>query len=682
MKKKLTSIIVWTLLLISTNVLAEIKTYTHTVKQPFGGSQSPDDARVAAVAKAKREVLEKAGTYVESLTIVKNSMVEKDEIIALTAGVVKAEIVFQKNYHTEDAFGIIVLAKVDINTSIFEVRVKKLLQDRELLGKYQESQDRIKELLAKIEMLEEKNRKLQITLAKGQGEKEAELKKQFHKTTQELTASALYQRALNLFKNGEFIDPNQALNYLNRAIRIDSRYSHAYNLRGIAYITLVKYRQAIEDFDKAIQLSPKNAWTYNNRGRVYHVLREYQRAIEYFDKAISLNPKYATAYSNRGSAYRELSKYQRAIEDFDKAIQLSPKLAMAYNNRGKAYDELGQYKLADSDYNKAISLNPKYAQTYGGGDSMSGVSNYEIDKVNLFPIKVNKKFGYIDRTGKIIVKPQYDAGDELSHGMASINVGNKYGFLDATGELVIEPKYNFALSFYGDGYALVRSEEDNWMLINKVGDKLTFPKNISRSLMVDEGLVSIIINRKYGFSDLYGKIVIEPKFDQTFHFSEGLASVKLNKKWGYIDKNGEMIIEPQFDRPSDFIDSLSVVSINEKYGYIDKTGRVVIDFKFEDASSFSSGLAVVSLNKKWGYIDKTGKTVIDFKFENAGDFSSGLANVRINNKWGFIDKSGTMIINPQFDWSNEFRGGLAQVWIGKKIGYINISGKYVWEPTR
>ena len=29
----------------------------HAVKQLFGGSQSPDDARIAAVAKAKREAL-------------------------------------------------------------------------------------------------------------------------------------------------------------------------------------------------------------------------------------------------------------------------------------------------------------------------------------------------------------------------------------------------------------------------------------------------------------------------------------------------------------------------------------------------------------------------------------------------------------------------------------------------
>ena len=125
---------------LSTTSLAEIRTYTYTLKQPFGGSQSPDDARINAIAKAKREVLEKAGTYLETLTVVKENRVAKDEIIALAAGVLKAEIVSQKNYATKDAFGIIVVTKVDVDTSILEQRVMKLLQDHKLRRKNRESQ--------------------------------------------------------------------------------------------------------------------------------------------------------------------------------------------------------------------------------------------------------------------------------------------------------------------------------------------------------------------------------------------------------------------------------------------------------------------------------------------------------------------------------------------------------------
>jgi hypothetical protein len=128
------------LLLLPVSAFGEIQTVTHTVKQSFGGSQSPDDARISAVAKAKREALEMAGTYIESLTVVKNSQVDKDEILALAAGVLKAEVVSQKNYASEDAFGIDIVVKVVVDTSVLEERVKKLLQDRTHLTQLTEAQ--------------------------------------------------------------------------------------------------------------------------------------------------------------------------------------------------------------------------------------------------------------------------------------------------------------------------------------------------------------------------------------------------------------------------------------------------------------------------------------------------------------------------------------------------------------
>jgi hypothetical protein len=72
------------LLLLPVSAIGEIQTVTHTVKQSFGGSQSPDDARISAVAKAKREALEMAGTYIESLTVVKNSQVDKELLLTRT----------------------------------------------------------------------------------------------------------------------------------------------------------------------------------------------------------------------------------------------------------------------------------------------------------------------------------------------------------------------------------------------------------------------------------------------------------------------------------------------------------------------------------------------------------------------------------------------------------------------
>ncbi|MBU4462359.1 MAG: tetratricopeptide repeat protein [Proteobacteria bacterium] len=245
---------------------AEIITYIHTVKQSFGGSQSPDDARVGAIAKAKREVLEKAGTYLESLTIVRESVVEKDEILALAAGVLKAEIVSQKNFSTEDTFGIVVKAKVAVDTSILEDRVRKLLQDRSLLEKYKENQKHEKKLLTRIKELERENQELKSLPAKEQKQKKEILKKQFREATQGLTASELVDKALAFWENGKLTDTDKALEYLNKAISLDSNYAEAYNNRGIAWGKKGNYDRAISDYNKALELNPEDAEAYYNRG--------------------------------------------------------------------------------------------------------------------------------------------------------------------------------------------------------------------------------------------------------------------------------------------------------------------------------------------------------------------------------------------------------------------------------
>ncbi len=321
------------------------------MKQPFGGSQSPDDARIAAIAKAKREALERAGIYVESLLVVKNAIVEKDEILALTAGVLQAEVVSQKNYVTGDAFGIEVIVKVVVDTAVLEERVKKLLQDRPHLKQLQEAQKREKDLLQKLAKLEEENQSL-----KKQGQSTKELEKQFQDVSQGLTAVEWVNKALALRDGKKYIDPMKAIEYLNNAINLQKDYADAYISRGDAYDDLGQHQRAIEDYNEAIRLNPDYAIAYNNRGCAYDNLRQYQRAIKDYNQAIRLNPDYAIAYNNRGFAYKNLRQYQRAIEDYNQAIRLNPDFAIAYNNRGVAYISSGNLTAGCHSLKRACEL--------------------------------------------------------------------------------------------------------------------------------------------------------------------------------------------------------------------------------------------------------------------------------------------------------------------------------------
>ncbi|MEI6155332.1 MAG: tetratricopeptide repeat protein [Deltaproteobacteria bacterium] len=260
-----------------------MKTVTHTVKQPFGGSQSPDDARIAAVAKAKREALEMAGTYVEGLAVVKNFRVEKDEILALTAGVLKAEVVSQKNYHTDDAFGVEVVVRINVDTSVLEDRVEKLLADRTHLEQLNQARKKENELLDTVAKLQEENKRL--TAEKKSTE---QLKSQFHEASQGLTSVDWNKKALDLLQDGKFSDQQKAIEYLNEAIRLKPDYADTYYNRGYVYIELNQHQKAIEDFNEAIRLKSDYANAYNSRGMTYLNMGNTTRGCSDAKKACSI----------------------------------------------------------------------------------------------------------------------------------------------------------------------------------------------------------------------------------------------------------------------------------------------------------------------------------------------------------------------------------------------------------
>ena len=352
----------------------EILTIKHIVKQTFGGGQSPDDARISGIALAKREALEKAGTYIESLTVVKNSQVEKDEILALTAGVLKAEVISQDNFATKDAFGIEIIVNVVVDTSVLEERVKKQLQDRTHLTQLKDTQKREKELLQQVAKLEEENRKLSANKQSTN-----KLKKDFQKVSDGLTALDWLSKVVRLWDGGKFTDSKKAIEYLNNAIKLQPDLGLAYKGRGLFYCTIGQYQRGIKDLNEVIRLQPDDSNAYDIRGLAYgRYLGQHRLAIENYNEAIRLKPDNADAYLNRGVAYDGLGQHQRAIEDYNEAIRIKPNFALAYVNRGVAYDGLGQFQRVIEDCNVAIRLQPDDVEAYRNrGLTFNKLGKYE-----------------------------------------------------------------------------------------------------------------------------------------------------------------------------------------------------------------------------------------------------------------------------------------------------------------
>ena len=156
---------------------------------------------------------------------------------------------------------------------------------------------------------------------------------------------------------------------------------------------------------------------------------------------------------------------------------------------------------------------------------------------------------------------------------------------------------------------------------------------------------------KYGYTDVFGAMIIKPRFMETFGFSDGRAAVSLDyEKCGYIDKTGTMVVKSRFADAGNFSQGLAPASLDGyQYGFIDASGTMVIEPQFKYAESFSEGRARVQgfvrgpARGQWGYIDASGTSVIEPQFSDAAHFSQGLAAVELNGESCYIDKTGAMV---------------------------------------
>lgn len=197
---------------------------------------------------------------------------------------------------------------------------------------------------------------------------------------------------------------NNALDDLEKAVRLEPDLVFAYNIRANIFRDEGQYDEALGEFNKTIVMAPKHANSYIGRGYTYSKLREYEKAIddlkvvlqmrpdnlfvdfrfsqlyswkkkdyeervEKYSKSINEYPDRAVSYIYRGCAYYQLghfnsSFYEQALADLNTALCLNPKSSMAYTYRGSVFIETQQIDKAIEDFNTAISLSPNYGLAY------------------------------------------------------------------------------------------------------------------------------------------------------------------------------------------------------------------------------------------------------------------------------------------------------------------------------
>lgn len=334
----------------------------------------------------------------------------------------------------------------------------------------------------------------------------------------------------------------------------------------------------------------------------------------------------------------------------------------------------------------------------------------------LFPVSKDGQWGFIDRSGKVVIPPQFDDAREFHEGLALVTAGKKKQFIDTSGRVVIDATKYDVVNDFSEGVAAVNigqtrianigliGQPGKWGYMDKTG-KLVIPMEFTHAEDFSEGLAAAGSGDHLGFIDHTGKLIFEVPLDVTLGFHDGIVGVLYRGSVSYFDRAGKKIpVATEYGPKShSFSEGLVPMQTKGKWGFMNPAGQLVIPATFEDAKDFREGLAPVKVKgelvwcpagaegnrsgstMRWGYVDKTGKIVITPSFESAEPFSEGLAEVHNCNESFFIDRTGKAVISG-FTYASSFSGGLARFELLKESqllsGYVDKAGKIVWGPAK
>lgn len=219
----------------------------------------------------------------------------------------------------------------------------------------------------------------------------------------------------------------------------------------------------------------------------------------------------------------------------------------------------------------------------------------------------------------------YDKVSDMRH--ASYLHTVRFGYIDKTGKLIIPCQFIKASPFK-NGVAFVQREKDSaFFYIDTLGRKVT---STGLPELIPDSIKETKSGKHYPKDEDVYKAPVNPSYPN--------APAESDYVFRYTGK--KEAIEPYADNLAVsrvFYDhylypKYSKIFLLYRYGFQDTTGKLIIPANFYDAKSFSGGLAPVqdTLQKDkslWGYINTSGQYVIKPSYLYAMCFSQGRAAV-------------------------------------------------------
>lgn len=275
------------------------------------------------------------------------------------------------------------------------------------------------------------------------------------------------------------------------------------------------------------------------------------------------------------------------------------------------------------------------------------------------------------------------------------NKDDRWGITDWEGNIIIENEFNNTPTYVKNGVFIVQNDENLYEMYTAEKNFRKIGKEYKSIILFNDGLTPAVepkghiqyINPKGETVFTLEKYKDKNIIAATSFYEDKAVIVTEDKKYGYINKKGEVIIPPIYDYASLFYNNCAFVSKDGEKMFIDDKKRILV--KFEDKqmplSLPSEGLFPYN-NKEQescGIKDMNNKDIIKAspKYKWFSGFVNGYSVFYNNNDdCGLINSKGETVIRAKYQDMIMCEDVI--IYKDKdKYGLISYSDKTILAPT-
>lgn len=266
---------------------------------------------------------------------------------------------------------------------------------------------------------------------------------------------------------------------------------------------------------------------------------------------------------------------------------------------------------------------------------------YEIEKVDnyeYFTLKVDNKYGVINKEGKQIINTEY------------------------TNVIIPNPQKPVFICYTSDSTKVLNQNGKEIFTEFKSIEPIKL-KNIASSLMYEKSILTYKENEKFGLINLEGKKLTKAIYNKIegLPYKEGELLVQKEGKYGVINLKGNQLIKPQYDQIN--VDGYS----NDENGY--KNAGYIVGNKTEEGY-------------RYGYIDIDEKMLLETEYNEIQRITEVKENdiyliAAKNGQYGLFKNKEQVIGNEYQSITYNLTDETLILQKTKKFGVANLDGKII-----